>query len=113
MVDPVDRVLGEDGVHGGVELLRAAQIIAERLLHHHPRALGPACRRDASGDASEQRRRNLEVEQGPTTVAHLPCHRRVRRVVVEVAVDVGSSSSIRTAAGARGSIPAPVSDAAA
>jgi hypothetical protein len=88
MVDPVDRLLGEDGVHGGVEFPRAAQIRAERLLHHHPGTLGPVRRRDTPCDAPEQRRRHLEVEQGPTTVAHLAGHRRVRRVVVEVAVDV-------------------------
>ena len=39
VVDPVDGVLAEVLVHRLVELLRAGQVGAERLLHHHPRAL--------------------------------------------------------------------------
>ena len=39
VVDPEDRLLREVLVHGVVELPRAGQVDAERLLHHHPRVL--------------------------------------------------------------------------
>jgi hypothetical protein len=88
IIPAVEGVLGEDRVHGLVELLRATQVGAKRLLHRHPRTVGPTGRRDAPGDPAEEGWRHLEVEQGLAARGHLLGHRLVGPVVVEVAVDV-------------------------
>ena len=114
VVDPVDRLLGEDRVHRLVELLGAAQVGAERLLDHDPGAVGQPRRADAVGDAAEQRRRHLQVEQD----ARRPCapsppspgrsrRRRGRRRRSR------ADPSMRAAAGASGSMSLSRSDAAA
>jgi hypothetical protein len=92
VVDPVDRVLREEPVHRRVERLCTGQVGPEGLLHHHPGALGPPRRRDALGDAAEQERGHLQVEQGSSGVAHLPGHRRVGGVVAQIAVDVAEQA---------------------
>ncbi len=88
VVDTVDVVLGEVLVHRGVQLLGAGQVVAERLLDHDPAPAGPARAGDALGDAPEQRRRDLQVEQHPLAGADLCGHGLVRRVVAQVPVDV-------------------------
>src|SRR6266536_2434727 len=88
VVDPVDGLLREDGVHGGVQLPRAAQVGAERLLDHDPGALGQAGLADPLGDRREQRRRHLEVEQRPPALGEPGGQGLVGGVVGEVAVDV-------------------------
>jgi hypothetical protein len=87
VVDAVDRVLREDGVHGGVQLARARQVGAERLLDHDPGVGGQVGPGEALGDHAEQRRRDLQVEQR-RAAGQQDRERRVRRVVGEVAVDV-------------------------
>src|ERR1700689_4380621 len=75
-------------VHDLVQLDRAGEVGAERLLHHYPCVGGLPGTRDALGDAAEQRRRDLEVEQGALRVTHRLGHRLVGRGVVQVAVNV-------------------------
>ena len=88
VVHPVDVVLGEVFVHGRVERLRAGQITAERLFDHHPGALRPAGAGDALGDAAEQERRHLEIEQCLAARTHLLRHRRIGGGIVEITVHV-------------------------
>jgi hypothetical protein len=88
VVHPEDRVLREELVHELIQLDRAVQVGAERLLHHDPVALGPARGRDALGDPAEQQRRHLQVEQDLLAIADRIRHGVIGGVVVEVAVHV-------------------------
>ena len=64
VVDPVDRVLGEMPVEQGVELHRAGEVAAERLLEHDPPAALDIDSREPRGDVVEERRRDGEVADG-------------------------------------------------
>jgi hypothetical protein len=92
VVDPVDSVLAEVGVHGGVQPLCAGQVMAERLLHHDPVAVGVAHGGDALRDAAEQGGRDLQIEQHPLGVADRIRHRLIRRRIREVAVHVAEQA---------------------
>ena len=96
VVNSVDRVLGEELLHRLVQLLRAGQVGPEGFLHHHPGALGASGLGDAFGDAPEQDRWHLQVEQRPGSVADLVRHRGVGGRVVEVAIDVAQQSEHRS-----------------
>ena len=92
VVHPVDGVLREVLVHRRVQLLGAGQVGAERLLDHDPVALGAAGRGDALGDAAEQRRRHLKVEQHALAVADGIRHGLVGPGIIQVAVDVAQQA---------------------
>ena len=62
VVDPVELVLSDVLVDLGGELARGLEVVAERLLHHHPRVLGQARVRQPLDRHAEERRRDLEVE---------------------------------------------------
>ena len=87
VVDPVDGVLREDGVHRRVELPGALQVRTERLLDHHPGVRGQTRLVDAFRDRPEQRRWHLQVEQRRPG-RQLAGQRAVGGVVREVPVDV-------------------------
>src|SRR6478736_8137436 len=88
VVDAIDVVLGEVLVHRGIELLRARQIGAERLLDHYSGALCPPSAVNAFRNSPEQGWRNLEVEQDSFARSHLLGHRVVGRRIREIAVHV-------------------------
>ena len=92
VIDPEDRLLTEVPVHRVVQLQRAGQVDPERLLHHHPRALGAAGRGDALRDPAEQLGRHLHVEQHPLPGPDLIGHRLVGGVVAEIPVDVAEQA---------------------
>ena len=88
VVDPEDRLLREVLVHGVVELPRAGQVDAERLLHHHPRVLRAPGRSYSLRDPPEQLGRHLHVVQDPLARADLIRHGLVGGVVAEIPVHV-------------------------
>ena len=92
VIDPEDCLFREVRVHRGVELLRAGDIVAERLLHHDPGILGAPRRRDAVGYPAEQRRRHLQVVQHPAAGADGVRHRHVGGIVVEIPVHVAQQA---------------------
>ena len=62
VVDPEDVGLGEPPVEQGVELLGRGQVAPERLLDHHPRALGEALAGQALDHGREGAGRDGQVE---------------------------------------------------
>ena len=72
VVDAEDVRLAEDGVHGRVELLRAREIDAERLLDDDARALGEAGLAEHRHDPGKRRRRDGEVVHAARLAADLP-----------------------------------------
>ena len=73
--------------------LGAAEVGAEGLLDHDPRARRPAGAGDALGDPPEERRRDLQVEQCSAMGApNRGGHGGVGRVVAEVTIDVAEQS---------------------
>ena len=89
VVDPEDGLLREVLVHGVVELLRAGQVGAERLLHHDPGAAGPGPRwRSPAAIRPNSCGRHFQVVQDPLAGADLIGHGLVGGVVAQVAVHV-------------------------
>ncbi|BBY56860.1 hypothetical protein MKOR_41110 [Mycolicibacillus koreensis] len=84
VIDP-QNLLGEHPVQPGVELARRRQVVAERLLHRHPRLIHQPGLAEMLHDRAEQRRRHLQVEQRPARPAHLLGQLVVQRVVGDVA----------------------------
>ena len=99
VVDPEDRARREDVAEDAVELAGRLEVVAERLLDHHPapRAvalLGQAVLLELPDDGAEEARRDREVEGvvaagAPLLVELLDRAAQAveRRVVVEVALD--------------------------
>ena len=88
VVDPEDGLFREVLVHGVVELPRAGQVDAERLLHHHPRVLRAACAGDSLRDPPEQLGRHLHVVQDFLARTDLIRHGLVGGLVAEIPVHV-------------------------
>src|SRR4030095_5034400 len=88
MVDAIDGILGEDRSQDSVQLPRAGEVVAERLLHDDPAAALATALAQPADDGGEQLGREGEVvyrapggaERGPQGVE--------RPGVVVVAVDV-------------------------
>ena len=89
MVDPEDRLLGEDLVQLAVERLRGGEVAPERLLDDDPRPVGRATRVvQRLGHPAEERRRDREVVQRSAGAAELALELGEGLTVGIVAVDV-------------------------
>ena len=88
VVDPVELGLVDVLVHLLGERPGGGEVVAEGLLDHHARVLGQARIRQALDDHAEQRRWDLEVEDGAACPADLlrePLERgRIAKVAAEV-----------------------------
>ena len=62
VIDAQDLILGEHGPQVPVEPPGRREVVAERLLDHHPRAAGQAGLGQGGHDRGEKRRRDLQVE---------------------------------------------------
>ena len=65
VVDPEHAILRHDAVHEGVELARAVEVDAERLLQHEARAVGQPGGPERRDRVTERVRRDREVVQAP------------------------------------------------
>ena len=92
MVDPVQLRLVDVLVELLVERVCGGEVVPERLLDDDPTVLGQTGPREPADDGGEQRRRNLEVEDRADRALDLLRDALVRRVVLEVAVDVGQAA---------------------
>ena len=81
VVDPEHALLGEDAVHERVQLARAVEVDAERLLEHDPRVVGEAGVAQCLDRGAERAGRDREVVQTPrVTRARDRLGQRLRRV---------------------------------
>jgi hypothetical protein len=88
VVDPEYRLLGEHAVDRLVECLGRCEVVAERLLDHHARAVAAARFLELLDDDREHARRDREVMNRMFRVAELFAERGERREVAVVAIDV-------------------------
>jgi hypothetical protein len=75
MVDPKYPRLVKDLAHNSTELLRAVEVVPDRLLEHDPRVLPEAPRADSPDDRREGRGRRSAIKQPPTFRAKLGVER--------------------------------------
>ena len=88
VVDPIDLLLGQHGVHQAVELAELLGRRAEGLLEHDPGAVGEAVRTQGLRELRERHRRDRQVvhelsvlaQRGPRLVDHLEQAARVVRL---------------------------------
>ena len=71
VVDPEHALLGEHAVDQRVQLARAVEVVAERLLEHHPRALVQAGAAERVDGRAERARRDRQVVQPARLAAEL------------------------------------------
>ncbi len=91
VIDAADLTLVEVLPKVGVERPRRGEIVPERLLDHHPRALEQLRLGEPARDGREQRRRYLEVVDAPLRAPQLRREAAERLRIGEVALHVGEA----------------------
>ena len=88
MIDPEDRRLGEDVEQRPIERARRFEVVAERLLHDHPRILRDPRTAELIDDGDEQARRDREIVERPRGGSECLSELLEGPWIVVVAVDV-------------------------
>ena len=88
VVDPIKLRLVDVLMDLGRERSGGGEIVAERLLHDHPRGLGEPGLGQSLDHPPEQERRDLEVEDRDVRVADRVSHPLIRGRIVEIAAHI-------------------------
>jgi hypothetical protein len=89
VIDPIQLGLVDVPVELVGECARGGAVVAKRLLDHHTRALGQTRVGKALDDCPEQKRRDLEIEDGAPCVLDRGGHALEGRRVPEITRNVG------------------------